>query len=50
MNSDDDYHDMDGGKPRYATENEKHRAIYGDRANEHTLKGDEKFSEGMNRK
>ena len=47
---DDDYQDMDGGKPKYATDKERIQAKYGDDAAGHTLKGDEKFAEGINKK
>ena len=47
---DDDYQDMDGGKPKYANAEERTKAKYGDDAAGHTLKDDPKYADGMNRK
>jgi hypothetical protein len=41
---------MDGGKPKYANAKDRTVAKYGADAKEHTLKGDEKFADGMNKK
>jgi len=41
---------MDGGKPKYANAKERTKAKYGDAAAEHTLKGDPKHADGMNKK
>jgi len=50
MDHDDDYADMDGGKKKYATAEERTKDKYGDAAAGHTLKDDPKYADGMNKK
>jgi len=48
---DDDYMEMDGGKPKYANARERTEAKYKDKAHEQpSLKDDPKMDGGMNRK
>ena len=48
---DDNYEQMEGsGKKKYANATERAKDKYGEAASQHTLKGDPKFEDGMNKK
>lgn len=49
-NEGDDHYEAMDGKKKYANVAERHKDKYGELAAAHTLKGDPKHEEGMNRK